>query len=118
MVGQERMTTARNNGIGIGRGLEEAREALAAKIAKRAPAEGETVTGIAGLRLYRRSEPSPCASAAYQPSLVVFVQGEKRVNLGKTIYVCDGSNFLLTSIDLPVVSQVTKACAKEPLLGM
>ena len=112
------MKTARNDGMVLDRGSEEARAALAAKIADCAPTEGETVTGIAGLRLYRRSEPSPCASAAYQPSLVVFVQGEKRVNLGKTIYVCDGSNFLLTSIDLPVVSQVTKASDKEPLLGM
>jgi len=46
-----------------------------------------------------------CTSAAYEPSLVVFVQGQKRINLGKTTYLCDESNFLLTSIDLPVVSQ-------------
>lgn len=99
-------------------GTEMARAALARKIADRALAEGETPTEIAGLRLYRRSEPSPCNSAAYQPSLVVFVQGEKRINLGNTTYLCNGSNFLLTSIDLPVVSQVTRASVKEPLLGM
>ena len=94
------------------------RTELARKIAARALAEGDLLTEIPGLRLYRRSSPTACASAAYQPSLVVFVQGQKRINLGKTTYVCDGSNFLLTSVDLPVVSQVTTATEKEPLLGL
>jgi AraC-like DNA-binding protein len=56
---------------------------------------------IPGLRLYRRSETTACASAAYEPSLVVFVQGQKRINVGKTTYLCDGSNFLLTSSICP-----------------
>jgi len=34
----------------------------------------------------------------------------------KAVYVCDGSNFLLTSVDLPVVSQVITATEKEPIL--
>lgn len=94
------------------------RSELRTKIARRVSAEGDTQTEIAGLRLYRRSEPSPCNSAAYEPSLVVFLQGQKRINVGKTTYVCDGSNFLLTSIDLPVVSQVTKASKQQPMLGL
>lgn len=101
-----------------GQNVIRMRSALARKIAHRALAEGDTQTEIPGLRLYRRSEPSPCSSAAYQPTLVVFVQGQKRINVGKTTYVCDGSNFLLTSIDLPVVSQVTKASKEEPILGL
>jgi AraC-like DNA-binding protein len=68
--------------------------------------------------LYRRSAPTACASAAYEPSLVVFLQGQKRINVGKTTYLCDGSNFLLTSVDLPVVSQVIAATEKEPMLGL
>jgi AraC-like DNA-binding protein len=100
------------------RGAIKLRAELARRISNRALAEGDVQTGIVNLRLYRRSEPSPCASAAYQPSLVVFVQGQKRINVGKTVYLCDGSNFLLTSVDLPVVSQVTKATLIEPLLGL
>jgi AraC-like DNA-binding protein len=96
----------------------EMRRELARKIAHRAPEEGETLTGTPGLRLYRRSAPSACTSAAYEPGLVVFVQGQKRINVGKTTYVCDGSNFLLTSIDLPVVSQVIAATEKKPILGL
>ncbi|MGA7318184.1 MAG: AraC family transcriptional regulator [Silvibacterium sp.] len=96
----------------------EMRTELARKIADRAVAEGDSLTEIPGLRLYRRSAPTACASAAYEPSLVVFVQGRKRINVGKTTYVTDGSNFLLTSIDLPVVSQVISANEKEPILGL
>jgi AraC-like DNA-binding protein len=94
------------------------RRELARKIADRALVEGDTVTEIPGLRVYRRSVTTACTSAAYEPSLVVFVQGKKRINVGKTTYVCDGSNFLLTSVDLPVVSQVIAASEKEPILGL
>ena len=51
----------------------EVRKELVRKIADRAVAEGDTLTEIPGLRLYRRSAPTACASAAYVPSLVVFV---------------------------------------------
>jgi AraC-like DNA-binding protein len=96
----------------------EMRAELARKIAALAKVEGDNATSIPGLRLYRRSEPTACASAAYEPSLVIFVQGEKRINLGKTTYLCDESTFLLTSIDLPVVSQVIHATAESPMLGL
>ncbi len=80
--------------------------------------EPDTATQIPGLRLYRRSLTTACTSAAYEPSLVVFVQGQKRINVGKTTYLCDGRNFLLTSVDLPVVSQVIAATEKVPILGL
>ena len=94
------------------------RAALSHKIADWAVAEGDMHTGISGLRLYRRSAPTACASAAYEPSLIVFLQGQKRINVGKTTHICDGSNFLLTTVDLPVVSQVTKATVAQPILGL
>jgi AraC-like DNA-binding protein len=96
----------------------EMRKELARKIANRAVQEVDTHTEIPGLRLYRRSSTTACMSAAYEPSLVVFVQGRKRINVGKTIYICDGSNFLLTSVELPVVSQVISATQKVPILGL
>jgi AraC-like DNA-binding protein len=99
-------------------GVVAMRTELARKIADRAVVEGDTLTEIPGLRLYRRSLTTACTSAAYEPSLVVFVQGKKQINVGKTTYICDGSNFLLTSVDLPVVSQVIAATEKDPLLGL
>ena len=112
------MKAVKQKGTGIDRRVIEMRQELARKIAARAKAEGDTYTEIAGLRLYRRSAPTQCMSAAYEPSLVVFVQGEKHIKVGKTTYVCDGSNFLLTSVDLPVVSQITAATPEKPILGL
>jgi len=77
---------------------------LARKIAAHIQVEGAVATAVPGLLLARRCATTECYSAAYEPELVVFAQGEKRITVGGTTHVCDGSNFLLTSIDLPVVA--------------
>jgi AraC-like DNA-binding protein len=45
-------------------------------------------------------------------------QGSKRVDLGPTSFTYDQSRFLLTSIDLPIVSQVVEASEAKPLLAV
>ena len=82
----------------------EVRRELARTIAAHVPKAGAQATAIPGLTLYRRTAPSPCYPATYEPSLTVFVQGRKRVTLGGTTYLCDESTFLLSSLDVPVVS--------------
>ena len=94
------------------------RAELARKIAAHIHVDGPVATDLPGLSLSRRSAPTECYSAAYEPELVVFAQGEKRITVGGTTHVCDGSNFLLTSIDLPVVGQFTKASESEPFLAL
>lgn len=94
------------------------RAELARKITAHVTGEGDTRTQIPGLSLYLRSAPTACASAAYEPSFIVFVQGRKRIHLGETTLICDESNFLLTSVDLPVVSQVMDATRDKPILGL
>jgi AraC-like DNA-binding protein len=94
------------------------RKELAAKIAVHAQSLGENRTAIPGLALYRRITPTACYLATYEPSLTVFVQGRKRVNLGGTIYHCDGSSFLLSSIDVPAESQIVEATEQIPLLSI
>jgi AraC-like DNA-binding protein len=95
----------------------DARAALARKIAAHC-SEGVSATGVPGLSLYRQSTPTACTSAAYDPRLVVFAQGQKRINAGATSYLCDASSFLLSTIDLPVVSQVVAATPEKPMLGL
>lgn len=97
---------------------EAARLRLAQKVADRVESDGAWGTDIAALQLYRRSMTTACVSAAYEPSLIVFLEGQKRMNVGKSIHLCDGTNFLLTSVDLPVVSQVIAATPELPMLGL
>ena len=98
--------------------LERAHAHLLESVLRAIPADGLCETGIPGLRLYRRSEPTACASAHYEPELIFFIQGEKRIELGTRELTCDSKHFLLTSIDLPVSSQVTQATAEHPILGL
>ena len=94
------------------------REELARRIAVYAPSPGENLTAIPGITLYRRTKPTACYRASYEPGLSVFVQGRKRVNLGGHVYLCDGSSFLLSSIDVPAESQIIEASEQAPLLSM
>jgi AraC-like DNA-binding protein len=94
------------------------RKDLARKIAAHIREDGKEATAVPGLSLYRKSSPTQCTSAAYEPELIVFVQGEKRINVGGMTLEVNESTFLLTSIDMPVVSQVTKASREEPILAM
>jgi AraC-like DNA-binding protein len=96
----------------------EMRKVLARKIEAHAQLRGENTTAIPGLALYRRTRTTACYRASYEPSLTVFVQGRKRINLGGTIYLCDGSSFLLSSIDVPAESQILEASEQVPMLSM
>jgi AraC-like DNA-binding protein len=78
---------------------------------------GELITGIPELALYRTVAPTAPNSCSYAPSLLVIPQGRKRVTLGRTNYVFGQSQFLLTSVELPIVSQVVTASEEEPYLA-
>jgi AraC-like DNA-binding protein len=54
----------------------------------------------------------------YEPGVTVIAQGRKRVDLGPTTFIYDASRFLLTSVDLPVVSRVIEASAEVPCLAL
>lgn len=96
----------------------EMRQELARTIASYAPTAGAYPMAVPGLSLFRRTTTTHGCQATYEPSLAVFVQGRKRVNLGGTTYFCDGSSFLLTSVDVPVESQITEASEEVPMLSL
>ncbi len=98
--------------------VAELREELRRKIVAHTPNPGAHATAIPGLSLYRRTAPSPCYPAAYGPSFSIFVQGRKRITLAGTTYLCDESTFLLSSVDVPVVSQIVAASEEVPLLSL
>jgi AraC-like DNA-binding protein len=96
----------------------ELRKILARRIAAQAQSRGEHPTAIPGLVLFRQTAPSPCYRATFEPSLGVFVQGRKLISLNGKEYLCDGSSFLLTSVDVPVQNQIVEASEDVPLLSM
>ncbi len=96
----------------------EMRQALARKFAAHTHSEGEHPTAISGLVLFRHTVPSACHAAMCEPSFSIFVQGRKLINLAGTEYLCDGSSFLVSSIDVPIQSQILEASEAVPFLAM
>ena len=94
------------------------RAELAKKIAWFIGASERQITEVPGLLLVRRTSPSAPCSGTYTPSVIVVAQGSKRVDLGRTTLTYDRSRLLLTSIDLPIVSQVVEASEAKPLLAL
>src|SRR5580700_2259940 len=90
---------------------------LATKISNSLGDSGERATEVPGLMLYRRTAPTVPNPCTYEPSLLVIAQGRIRVDLGKASYVFGQSKFLLTSLELPVVSQVITASEEAPYLA-
>jgi AraC-like DNA-binding protein len=84
----------------------EIRQEVVRKFSKHLPSAGEKKTAIPGFSLHRRNAPMQCLPTTYEPSLAIFIQGRKRVSMGETVYLCDETNFLLTSVEVPVVSQI------------
>jgi AraC-like DNA-binding protein len=100
-----------------GRALE-LRAELARKIASFVGLSENRATGIPWLTLHRRTAPTAPCSMTYEPSVTVIAQGRKRVELGQTAFTYDASRYLLTSVDLPVVSRVVQATEAVPCLAM
>ncbi|MBT1077007.1 AraC family transcriptional regulator [Geobacter grbiciae] len=98
--------------------LEVAIDALGESIA-RCTEKGELhTTGVTGLSLFRRDEPTEPISGMYEPSICMAVQGAKRVILGDDTYVYDAHHFLITSVHLPTIVQIIDASPEKPYLGL
>ena len=100
------------------RPIHELRAELAKKIACFIGSSERLITEVPGLLLVRRTAPTGPCSGTYTPSLIVVAQGSKRVDLGQTAFTYDRSRFLLTAIDLPIISQVVEASEAKPLLAL
>jgi AraC-like DNA-binding protein len=94
------------------------RSELARKITIALGTEEDRTTDIPGLSLHRRTAPTAPCSATYQPGVIVIAQGQKRVDLGHTSFSYGESRYLLTALDLPVVSRITQATEETPCLAM
>ncbi|MFC0338903.1 Helix-turn-helix domain-containing protein [Kushneria avicenniae] len=75
-------------------------------------------TAVPGLGLFRREQPSPPVECMIEPSIVIVVQGAKRMWIGKDAYSYDASRFLITSLELPARSEVIEASPERPCLGL
>src|SRR6476469_6044112 len=97
--------------------VTQALKELAGSINKAMDSTAALSIKVPGLTLYRNTAPTAPNPCTYEPSLLLIPQGKKRVDLGKQSYVFGESTFLLTSIELPIVSRVSEASVEKPYLA-
>ena len=95
----------------------ELRAQLARKISHHLGSSEKMTTAVPGLSLHQRTGPTTPCAVAYVPGIIVMAQGSKRVELGSKTFIYDESHYLLTSLDLPSVSQVVEASPQRPALA-
>lgn len=75
-------------------------------------------TPISGLSFHRSSAPTESVSYLFSPHLCLIAQGIKQIILDKEDYIYDSNSYVVSSVDLPLVSKVIKASDNEPYLGL
>jgi AraC-like DNA-binding protein len=94
------------------------RRELARRIALYMGSSENRATAIPGVSLHRRTAPTAPCSATYDAGVTVIAQGRKRVDLGETTFFYGESRYLLTAVDLPIVSQIVEASEESPCLAL
>jgi AraC-like DNA-binding protein len=91
---------------------------LARAIARFAQSDGDYTTAVPSLSLHRRQGPTEPLHCIFNLGLGVVAQGDKQVLLGDKVIKYGPGQSMLTTIELPVISHVTRASVAEPLLGL
>ncbi|MDH7638893.1 AraC family transcriptional regulator [Sphingomonas oryzagri] len=66
------------------------------------------------LVVHQSTAPTPPTHGLYQPMLCFVLQGSKRVIIGERVIQYHAGEFLVASVDLPVIGQVMQACPEQP----
>ena len=93
--------------------LEEIQRRIAKYAANEHPSEP-----VPGVMLRAISEPTPARSFLYEPGFALVAQGKKRAVLGDRVLNYSTGQFLVVSINMPVVSQIVQATPEEPYLAI
>ncbi len=100
-------------------GLDHARLDLVALLERiTADREGSVETAVQGLFVHRILHCGGPSHGIQTPALGLIAQGSKRIMVGDELYVYDPMHYLVSSVDLPVMGQVTGATPEKPYLGM
>lgn len=93
-------------------------QGLASRIAKWTCGNNRFDTDINGLSLHSWPHPTPPTSYTLAPSICLIGQGQKRLCLEDQDFIYDAHHYLVTSVGLPVVSQIIDANEQAPYLGL
>jgi AraC-like DNA-binding protein len=98
------------------RRIQADQEELSQRIAWTLPRDGmaEPQTNLHFMRL---SSPGERLYAVCEPAFCVIAQGSKKILLGEDIFHYDPSNYLISTMELPLAGQVVEASLERPYLS-
>ncbi len=105
-------------------GTEREEQVLAGGLAEivdrisRAVETDGTLEVVGGFRVSRISEPMQTLSTVYQPGFCFAAQKTKIVQLGDEVFRYDPQNYMVYTVDLPLVFSVEEATIEKPYLGL
>jgi AraC-like DNA-binding protein len=91
-------------------------EDLRASLDRRA-GDGLSATGLPGLAVMRASSTTEPIGDMVAPTLAIVAQGAKRTSLNGHDHTYGPGQFLIVSVDLPVVGQIVEASPEAPFLA-
>ena len=91
---------------------------LAGMIAGWTYGKHQVSTAIPGLELHRWESPTEPHSYMFSPHLCLIAQGTKQILLGDEAYLYDAQSFVVSSVELPLVSKIMEASPEKPYLGL
>lgn len=96
--------------------IQADQEELSQRIAWTLPRDGmaEPQTNLHFMRL---SSPGERLYAVCEPAFCVIAQGSKKILLGEDIFHYDPSNYLISTMELPLAGQVVEASLERPYLS-
>ena len=91
---------------------------LARHISSHTPKDGVHKTAIPELYFRRISQQSEPTHSSSFPSLYMIVQGSKTIALAEERYYVDPGSYIVSSVHLPVIGQITQASSNNPYLSL
>ncbi|WP_145019725.1 AraC family transcriptional regulator [Paenibacillus sp. Y412MC10] len=99
-------------------GLEPYLSELSVRLNQLLQTDGLHITEIPSLHMMRATAASEPIHSMYAPSLCFIVQGAKSAALGQEIYHYNPTTYLVTSVHLPIKSEITEASPEVPFIGL
>lgn len=90
---------------------------LAELIERYSSEDGTHATPIPRLFLHRASNVSLPLHSVYEPAVCFVAQGRKHAMAGEYVHTYSDGDYLIISVDVPIVSQILEASPERPFLG-
>lgn len=87
-----------------------------ARISRAVPKDG-LLEAFPGVILGRFSKPTERVYTVFNPSFCIIAQGSKQVLLGEETFHYDPGHYLISTVALPIVTNVIEASDEKPYLG-